>query len=119
MAGGGKHFYGRRWLMISLRSVHLAGVVLVGLVIVGAGSASLAATLLMLSTGFALYALELAHHRDFWKELAGLFGLIKLATLAAMLLWPFLAAPLFWAVIIASSVVSHAPYELRHRRVIG
>jgi hypothetical protein len=112
-----RDFPGRRWLNISLRSLHLAGVVLAGAGIFGNGAHSVAGLVLMLLTGFGLYGLELWHHLGFWREIAGLLTPVKLLLLLAMLLVPDIAMMLFWVVLIASSVVSHAPWEFRHRTI--
>ena len=106
-----------RWLNVALRSLHLAGVVLGGAAILGKGELSIADIVLMLLTGIGLYAIELWHHRGFWRELAGVFIVLKLLLLLAMLLVPDIALPLFWLLLIASSVVSHAPRVFRHRRI--
>jgi hypothetical protein len=108
-----------RWLGIALRSLHLAGVVLAGVAILGNGTLPVAGVVLMLLTGFALYGIELWHHPDLWREVAGVFIAAKLIVLLAMLLVPDLAGPLFWLLLISSSVVSHAPRVFRHRRILG
>lgn len=108
-----------RWLSITLRSLHLAGVVLAGVAILGDGAHSVAGVVLMLLSGFALYAVELWHHPDLWREVAGVFIAFKLIVLLAMLLVPNIAGPLFWFLLISSSVVSHATWDFRHRRILG
>ena len=102
-----------------MRSLHLAGVVLVGVALFGNGSSSVAGIVLMLFTGLALYGIELWHHLGFWKELAGVFIAVKLIMLLAMLLLPGWAGPLFWLLLITSSVVSHAPWVFRHTKIFG
>ena len=106
-----------RWLNVALRSLHLAGVVLAGAAILGKGELSIAGIALMLLTGIGLYAIELWYHHGFWRELAGVFIVLKLIVLLAMVLVPGLAAPLFWLLLISSSVVSHAPRVFRHKRI--
>ncbi len=114
-----RDFRGRRWVNITLRSLHLTGVVQVGVAIFSNGTLSVAGMALMLSTGLGLYGLELWHHFEFWRELAGVFSPVKLILLLVMLLVPDYSAPLFWVLLLASSVVSHAPWEFRHKRIIG
>ncbi len=114
-----RDFSGRRWLNIGLRSLHLAGVVLAGIAIYGGGSHSAAGIALMLLTGIGMYATELWHRPSFWQEAAGLLTPAKLLTLVVMLLVPQIAGPLFWLLLITSSVVSHAPWEFRHKRILG
>jgi len=112
-------FAGRRWLSIVLRSLHLAGVVLAGVGILGNGTQSAAGIVLMMLTGCALYGMELWRHPRCWREIAGLLTPVKLITLLVMMLVPELTMPLFWLLLVASSVVSHAPYEFRHIKVLG
>lgn len=114
-----RDFRGRRWLTIALRSAHLAGVVLVGAALLGAGIGHQAGGLLMLATGLALYAVDLWSNPAHWGELAGVFIIVKLVLVAAMVLFPPAAAGLFWLLLIASAVVSHAPGDVRHVRVWG
>jgi hypothetical protein len=108
----------RRELNIALRSLHLAGVVLLGVAIVGNGVRSVPGIVLLLLTGFALFAIDLWHRPGLWRETAGVFIAVKLTLLLAMLLIPGIAAPMFWLLLISSSVVSHAPWEFRHRRIL-
>jgi hypothetical protein len=115
-----RDFPGRRWVSIALRTVHLAGVVLAAVGVVDGGAARLAAGFgLMLVSGLALYAIDLWHHPDLWREVAGVFVALKLITVVAMLLVPGLAAVLFWLLLVASSIVSHAPHAFRHTRILG
>ena len=109
----------RRWLSIALRSLHLAGVVDAAVGVLGHGSPHATGIVLMLLTGFVLYGIDLWHHPDLWREVAGVFILVKLVLLVAMMLATHLAALLFWLLLISSSVVSHAPHAFRHRRIIG
>lgn len=115
----GKYSPARRWLNIALRALHLAGVVLTGIAIVGGGAYSAAAVALMLATGFGLYAIDLREHPGLWREVAGVLISVKLLLLLVMLSFPPLAEALFWLLLIASGVVSHAPREFRHRRILG
>lgn len=104
----------RRWLGIGLRSAHLAAMALMAVQLVGGLPVHGAAATLL--TGLALLASELADHRVHLLELAGTVVLFKLALVAGMVLWPAAAVPLFWAVLLLSAVVSHAPKGLRHWR---
>jgi len=97
----------------------LIGVVLAGVGLLGNGTHSVAGVVLMLLTGFALFGIDLWHHPDLWREVAGAFIFVKLLVLLAMLLAPSIAGPLFWLLLVSSSVVSHAPRVFRHRRILG
>ena len=80
----------RRWLSIALRAVHLASVVGIGAVLLGAPLPLLLAGATVLCSGIALLALEIADARMRWNELAGLVSLAKLAVIAWMALDPAL-----------------------------
>ena len=106
----------RRWLSIALRALHLASVIGLGAVLLGAPLPLLQAGAAVLCSGVALLALELADARLRWNELAGLVSLAKLAVVAWMALDPARAASLFWGVLVVSAVSSHAPRHWRHWR---
>jgi hypothetical protein len=115
--GNRREFPGRRWLLVALRSVHLIGVVLVGAALLGDHDAHRAtAAALMLVTGIGLYGIEVWSKPRHAVELAGLFIPLKLAGVAAMIVLPQLAAAIFWLLLVASSIVSHAPAAFRHLR---
>lgn len=114
-----RHFSTPRWISVILRTLHLAGVVLVGADLLRGDSLAPYGVGLTLLTGVALIAVELWRHPSLWKEVAGLFMPVKLAMLLAMLFVPNGAAVLFWLVLVSSSVISHAPLEFRRRKMIG
>ena len=105
----------RRWLGIGLRSAHLAGVVLLGAGLLGAPVGPTGAWL-TLASGAGLLASELIDERVSLRELAGALVLVKLALVGAMVRWPAVAPALFWALLLLSAVVAHAPKGLRHWR---
>ncbi len=109
----------RRWLSILLRTLHLVGVVLAAIAFLGNGEHAVAGVVLMLLSGFALFALDWWGRPGYWREVAGAFILVKLLLLGAMLALPGIAALLFWMLVVTSSVVSHAPHGFRHRRILG
>ena len=112
-----RDFPGRRWLLVALRSLHLVGVVLVGsALLTGHDEYRRGAAALMLLTGLGLYGIEVWSKPRHAVELAGLFIPLKLLGVAAMVVLPQLAAGLFWLLLVASSVVSHAPAHFRHQR---
>jgi hypothetical protein len=119
-AGTRRDFPGRRWLLVTLRSLHLVGVVLVGAALLsGNEEHRAAAAALMLVTGLGLYGVEVWAKPRHAVELAGLFIPLKLIGVAAMIFLPHLAASLFWLLLVASSIVSHAPAGFRHLRFSG
>jgi hypothetical protein len=111
-----RDFPGRRALNLILRTAHLAGVVLLGAALLG-GTSPQAGIWLTLASGAGMFA------GDFWvnpghvREAAGAGVLLKLLLVAAMAVWPASALPLFWAILILSALLSHAPGRLRHHRL--
>lgn len=118
MAGRGD-FPGRRWTSIGLRTLHLVGVVLAAVGILGPGPHPTAGIGLILASGIALFALDLWCRPGLWREAAGVFVLAKLLGVAVMAFAPALARPLFWLLVVASAVMSHAPHGFRHHRLLG
>jgi hypothetical protein len=103
-----------RWAAIALRSVHLAGVVWLGLYVVAQRPVEPAPAWLMLSSGLLMLAMDLRAGRMALGEVAGASVLVKLALVAWMALDPRQAVWLFWLLLVGSSVVSHAPKGFRH-----
>jgi hypothetical protein len=112
-------FATRRWLSNAFRSMHLVGVVLTAMAILGSSPHQRSAFLLTFATGVGLFGIELWRSRQHWREIAGAFVLLKLLLVLAMILMPGHAAGLFWFILISSSLVSHAPKSFRHRRLFG
>jgi hypothetical protein len=115
---GTSEFAIRRWLSICLRSLHLVGVVLLAVAIFGGSPHRLAAATTFV-TGAGLFGIELWRSRQHWLELAGAFVVLKLLLVLAMILMPDHAAALFWLLLISSSLISHAPKSIRHKRLFG
>ena len=111
-----RDFPGRRWLNLGLRTVHLAGIVLLGAALLGAGEAGAAAWLTLLS-GLAMFAGDAWANPAHLREVAGFGVLAKLGLVALMVAHPASALPVFWAVLVLSTLLSHAPGALRHRRL--
>ena len=111
-----RDFPGRRWLNLSLRTIHLAGVVLLGAALVGAGEVRTAAWLTLIS-GLAMFAGDIWANPAHLREVAGFGVLAKLLLVAVMVAHPSLALAIFWAVLVLSTLLSHAPGALRHRRL--
>ena len=99
-----------------MRALHLASVIGLGAVLLGAPLPLLQVGAAVLCSGVALLALEIADARLRWNELAGLVSLAKLAVVVWMALDPARSASLFWGVLLISAVSSHAPRHWRHWR---
>lgn len=107
---------GLRWLNIGLRTLHLIG-------IAGSSGAFLypmqtAAWVpylwLTLLSGVGLMGLSLYSNGIWLLQLRGLAILFKLVLLGLMLVWPGFSWQLGLAVIVLSSVIAHAPGNLRY-----
>ena len=103
-----------RWLAVALRTAHLAGVVWVGAAVVAGQAVDPRATGLLAGSGIALLLTDLRAGRIALGELAGAVVLAKLALLVWMALDARQAAWIFWSLLVASSVSSHAPKGWRH-----
>ncbi|MBL0289684.1 MAG: hypothetical protein IPQ15_03080 [Betaproteobacteria bacterium] len=116
-----REFHGRRWLTVVLRCVHLVVVIWLGACLMGAPFADSvrAAHTWVFASGVAMFAVDLWHHPGHLRETAGAAMLVKLALVAAMAIVPQHALALFWAIVVGSALVSHAPASFRHARVVG
>ncbi len=103
-----------RWLSVALRTAHLSGVVWVGAAVVAGQAVDPRATGLLAGSGIALLLTDLRAGRIALGELAGAVVLAKLALLVWMALDARQAAWIFWSLLVASSVSSHAPKGWRH-----
>jgi hypothetical protein len=102
---------------IVLRTVHLSCVVMLGASLLGAPIALKLAAGAALASGLVLFAMELFARRMHAFDFAGLAVLCKLAVVAAAAMLPGAAAhalPVFWALVVLSSISSHAPKHVRH-----
>ncbi len=111
-----RDFPGRRWLNLGLRTVHLSGIVLLGAALLGAGGLAFGAWLTLLS-GLGMFAGDAWANPGHVREIAGCGVLLKLALVALMVVAPATALPVFWAILVLSTLLSHAPGALRHQRL--
>lgn len=111
-----RDFPGRRWLNLSLRTVHLSGIILLGAGLLGAGNVTAGAWLTLIS-GLAMFAGDAWANPAHLREVAGFGVLAKLALVAVMAAYPSGALPMFWAILVISTLLSHAPGAIRHRRL--
>lgn len=109
-------FPGKRWFNISLRTLHLIGVAGLGGAWLYDAPRELWQPYLWLSlgSGFAMVALSLFSNGVWLLQLRGLLILFKLVLLGLMLWWPTFNLPLGMVVIVLSSVIAHAPGNVRY-----
>jgi len=119
-AVGRREFRARRWLSVTLRTLHLMAVIVLGAVVLGTTplpgwSPPWVAGAVVVS-GLAMLTLDLYVDRLHLRTVAGLAALGKVGLVVVLALWP---GPFtFWTVVVLSSVVSHAPAVFRHRVLI-
>ena len=111
-----RDFPGKRWANLALRTVHLLGVVLFGAALLGTGNIQQSALLVFVS-GLLMFAIDIWANPAHLREIAGFGVVIKLCLLGLSGLHPQIAMPAFWAVLVLSSVLSHASGAFRHRRL--
>ena len=109
-------FPGRRWVNIGLRTLHLVGVAgMGGGWLYGAEPSAWQPYLwLVLATGLAMVALELAATCLWLLQLRGLAVVAKLGLVALALHRPDATPWLLVGVIVLSSVFAHAPADVRY-----
>ena len=113
-----RDFPGRRWLSIGLRSLHLVGVVMLGVALLADGEQATAGSL-VLATGLVIHGMDLWCNPKHFGDLASVFIMLKLLLVGSMLAFPAAAVPLFWGLVVGSSLVSHAPAQFRHIRIFN
>jgi hypothetical protein len=111
-----RDFPGRRALNLTLRTAHLAGVVLLGAALLGGNSLQMGIWL-TLASGAGMFAGDLWANPAHVREVAGSGVLLKLVLVAAMAVRPEWAFAIFWFILVLSALLSHAPGALRHRRL--
>jgi hypothetical protein len=105
-----------RALALALRTLHLVAVVALGAALLGAPLARQWAGVGVLATGALLFAQDLHARRIALGEAAGTVVLLKAAAVAWVSWAPQHALAVFWALLVLSSLSSHAPKRWRHAR---
>lgn len=109
-------FMHKRWVKISLRTIHLVGISGTGSGIFYGLDYSLWMPFhcLLLISGILYMLLELFSNAVWLVQLRGLLILLKLFLLTLIPIFPDIEGFLFIMIIIISSVVSHAPGNFRY-----
>lgn len=111
-----RDFPGRRTLVNLLRTAHIAGLVGVGAVLLGAAVQPGPFLVLLLGSGLAMGALDWWADPALPGQLNGLVLGIKVALLGLFLLLPGQRLELFWLILVVSVMIAHAPGRVRHWR---
>lgn len=112
-----RDFPGKRWLNVVLRTIHLAGIVVLGGGLLGAGHVGLGAAITFLS-GLGMFAIDTWANPGHLREVAGFGMIIKLGLVGLMAIQPHVALPVFWLLLVLSTLLSHAPGAFRHRSLL-
>lgn len=107
------NFKGKRWLKISLRSIHLVGIAGVFAITLTGESLTVYWAIAILS-GLGLLALEALTNLIWFIQVRALAMYIKLSLLAALLFYPHYAWHILVVIILLSGLISHAPSAVRY-----
>lgn len=107
---------GKRWINISLRTLHLIGVAGIGggFLYSAPQAAWLPFLRLTILSGVGLFVLEIYSHGIYLVQLRGLAVIAKILLLFALLFWGEYAGAILIAIIVLSGVFSHAPGDVRY-----
>ena len=118
---GRRNFRGRVALITVMRALHMVGVVGCGAALLGARpiAETEAYALLLTASGASIVLLDLWANPEYFRQLSGLAIMLKLLLLAASIWLVGIQAAIFWAVLVGSVMLSHAPKRLRHFRLLA
>lgn len=108
-----------RWLSVVLRGMHQAVVVGLGAAILGAQLPMHAMAIGVVASGVALFLVDLWTKPRLLLERSGAALILKLGAVAWMALDEQWRAPLFWLIVVWSTLFAHAPSYFRHARWWG
>jgi len=74
--------------------------------------------LVLVGSGMGMVLLDCIVNPDYLRQVSGLGIMLKLLLLSVSILLAGLVVPVFWAVLVGSVLLSHAPRWLRHRQVL-
>ncbi|MCP4274510.1 MAG: hypothetical protein GY781_21505 [Gammaproteobacteria bacterium] len=106
-------FKGKRWLKVSLRTLHLIGLAGVSVSIATDNFDVVSWTITIIS-GLALLTLEALSNLIWFVQVRALAIYIKLALLFALFYYPDYSWHFLLLIIILSGLVSHAPSAVRY-----
>lgn len=120
-AGKRRNFAGRVLLISLLRVFHVIGVVGSGAVLLGAKplAESHAYALVLVVSGVSMMLLDSWANPEYFRQVSGLAIVLKVLLLAMTVWLAGLVAAVFWAVLVGSILLSHAPRWLRHRQLLA
>jgi hypothetical protein len=111
-----RDFTGKRWLNVVLRTAHLFGIVIFGAALLGNGK-PFAGALLTFVSGAGMFAIDTWANPGQLREIAGFGIVLKLGLIGLAVIQPDSALAMFWLILVVSTVLSHAPGGVRHKRI--
>jgi len=113
-------FHGKRWVNISLRTLHLLGTAGIGgaFLYQAPTEAWMPYVWLVLLSGFGMLCLEVWSNGIWLLQVRGVAVLVKVILLASLLVIDGVDAMVLVLVIVISGVVSHAPARIRYFSVV-
>jgi hypothetical protein len=114
-----RDFAGRGLIINLLRALHLVGVVGLGAAVLGATTAPATPwyAALLIASGIGIAALDRWAEAAYFRQLNGQLVFLKLVLLVLAGWWTGIDAILFWVLLIASALMTHAPGWVRHRKL--
>lgn len=115
-----RDFFGRALLINLLRALHLVGVVGLGAAALGVRPVSETTVYvgILVASGVFIAALDRWANSAYFFQLSGLAVLLKVLLLAGVGMLAGFNAVLFWALLVGSVLMAHAPRWLRHRKIL-
>ncbi len=110
-----RDFPGRRLVLNLFRVGHLVGVVGTGAAVIGHMPPSHGFLALLVVSGIAMVVVDRWGNPAYFRQIHGLWTLIKVASVVALGASGLLVSAAFWVVLAASVIVAHAPARFRHR----
>lgn len=107
------NFKGKRWLKISLRSIHLVGIAGVFATTLTGENLSIYWVIATLS-GLGLLALEALTNLIWFIQVRALVMYVKFSLLTTLFFYPYYAWHILVVIIILSGIISHAPSSVRY-----
>ncbi|HNH36001.1 MAG TPA: hypothetical protein PK375_08800 [Rhodocyclaceae bacterium] len=106
---------GRRLVLNVFRVGHLVGVVGTGAGVLDRVPPAHGFVLLLVLSGLAMVVVDRLGNPDYFRQIHGLWTVIKVLSVVALGAAGLLATAAFWIVLAASVIVAHAPARFRHR----
>lgn len=112
-----RDFPGKRWLNVGLRTVHVIGLIMLGGTLLSGHTETGPGAALTVASGLTMFLIDTWANPAQLREVAGFGVLVKLLLVALMAWQSAYALPIFWLLVVLSTLLSHAPAAFRHRQL--